>query len=184
MRSLRDFICIPKDDKRYENTKTVGGVNFIVNTTIENHKSTNRSAIVVDIPIFYNGDVKPGDEIIVHHNVFRMYYGYHESVRNGKSFIGNDLYAIDSQQYFMHRSPNGPWLAAEGYTFIEPVKIDDNRFDNSKFTPLHGKIFSSSIDGLKQGDLIITTPDCEYEFTIDGKLMYRVMNQDIVAKYE
>jgi len=48
--------------------------NLILNTEIYNHQYTNRLAKVVSIPIIGNTDIKPGDEVIIHHNVFRRWH--------------------------------------------------------------------------------------------------------------
>ena len=38
--------------------------------------------------------------------------------------------------------------------------------------------------GLKKGDLVGFKPNTSYEFTIDGKKLYRIMNHSITIKYE
>jgi len=38
--------------------------------------------------------------------------------------------------------------------------------------------------GLQEGDLVGFKPNTEYEFTIDGKKLYRIMNHSITIKYE
>ena len=48
----------------------IGGIDFIVNTSEENHKASNRFAEVISTPIKYTGPVKPGDILPVHHDEF------------------------------------------------------------------------------------------------------------------
>ncbi len=36
--------------------------------------------------------------------------------------------------------------------------------------------------GIKEGDEVAFQPESEYEFTIDGVLMYRIMSQFITVK--
>mgnify|MGYP003126744997 FL=1 len=69
MKSPYLFIAKPVNDTRYNNTKNIGGIDFIVNTSEENHKASNRFAEVISTPIKYTGPVKPGDILVVHHNV-------------------------------------------------------------------------------------------------------------------
>jgi len=73
MNSIYSFIIKPKE-KRYNNTKKVQNKNLILNTSIEDHNFVSRSAIVISVPKAFNTNIKPGDEIIVHHNVFRRFY--------------------------------------------------------------------------------------------------------------
>ena len=69
MKSPYLFIAKAIDGKRYNNTKKIGGIDFIVNTSEENHKASNRFATVISTPIKYTGPVKVGDTLVVHHNV-------------------------------------------------------------------------------------------------------------------
>ena len=73
MRSPFYFIVKPLDDKRYTNTKNIEGVEFVTNTSEENHKASNRQGVVVAVPLGYNGPIKIGDILLVHHNVFKFY---------------------------------------------------------------------------------------------------------------
>ena len=73
MKAPELFIVKPTGGTRYSNTKTIGGCEFIVNTSEEDHKFSNRFAIVQETPLGYKGKIKPGDTLLVHHNVFKFY---------------------------------------------------------------------------------------------------------------
>jgi hypothetical protein len=100
MKSPFYFIVKPYNDKRYDNTKKIGNVNFITSTSKEDHTSSNRYAIVVETPINYTGPVKPGDTLLVHHNVFKYYNDMQGREKSGKSFFKDDLFFIDNDQFF------------------------------------------------------------------------------------
>ena len=51
MRSPFYFIVRPTKGKRYNNSKEIGGVDFITSTSEENHMASNREAIVVSTPL-------------------------------------------------------------------------------------------------------------------------------------
>ena len=70
MKSVYNFVVTPKGD-RYNNTKKIGDTELILNTRIEEHKNINRKATVLAIPKYYKTNVKVGDEVIIHHNIFR-----------------------------------------------------------------------------------------------------------------
>ena len=72
MKSVYDFIISPKSS-RYNNTKKVGDKDLIINTEIYNHQYVSRNAIVKSIPIATPTKIQVGDEVIVHHNVFRRW---------------------------------------------------------------------------------------------------------------
>ena len=71
MKSPFSFIAKPVKGKRYNNTKNIGGIDFIISTSQEDHKFSNREAEVIECPINYDGPIKAGDTLLVHHNVFK-----------------------------------------------------------------------------------------------------------------
>ena len=73
MRSITGFIVSP-DGERYNNKINVGDKELIVNSEIQNHEYVNRLAIVKSTPIINNTDIKVGDIVVVHHNVFRRWH--------------------------------------------------------------------------------------------------------------
>ena len=70
MKSPYQFIVKPVKGKRYDNTKEIGDVDFIVSSSQEDHKVSNRFAEVVSTPNTYTGAIKPGDILLVDYNVF------------------------------------------------------------------------------------------------------------------
>lgn len=162
---------------------------MVSNVSTENHKATNRVAEVIATPIFYSGDIKPGDEILVNHNVFRIMYDGKGNVANSRSYLEDGLYALDKDQFYMYRKPGGDWIAVDGYCFVEPTKVgNDNVLNVSDKTDLHGVMRypdRSLIDQeCKKGDVVMFTPESEYEFDVNGKTLYRVYSHDIVCVYE
>ena len=73
MKSLYDFIVKPVGDK-YKNTVKISGKDVIINTKIENWKFVNRLAEVVETPLAFKTSIKKGDTIVIHQNVFRIFY--------------------------------------------------------------------------------------------------------------
>ena len=73
MKSLYQFIVKPLKE-RYDNIRQVDDKQLIINTSIENHSFVSKKAIVVSIPAAFDTDIKCGDEVYVHHNIFRRWY--------------------------------------------------------------------------------------------------------------
>lgn len=71
MKSPFYFIVEPVGGKSYDNVRDNG---LIVSSSKEDHKATNRFALVINTPIGYTGPVSIGDTVVVHHNVFRTYF--------------------------------------------------------------------------------------------------------------
>lgn len=182
MRAPTSFIVKPFEGKRYSNTMSLGGVDFIVSSSQEDHIVTNRYAEVVSCPNNYNGPVSPGDLLIVHHNVFRVYFDMRGRDRNGRSFLNEGTFLIDDDQWFGY-GREGDWKAKEGFTFVRPVPVVSDVYKNvASVEPLMGEVVFSS-DNYKNGDIISYIPESDYQFTVDGELMYRLYNSAITIKW-
>jgi len=72
MRGVFDFVVMPKED-RYNNTKTIDGKELILNTELQNHNFVSRIGIVMATPKTNSTGVREGDEVVLHHNVFRRF---------------------------------------------------------------------------------------------------------------
>ena len=185
MKSIYDFIISPKES-RYTNSKKVGGKTLIVNTEIYNHQYVSRNAIVKSTPMICDTDIKSGDEVIVHHNVFRRWLDIKGIERNSKSYIDENNYCVKQDQIFSYKR-NNKWLPVEGYCFVKPVKNKDT-YSNQQEEELVGVI--KQVDtrlkdfGIKENDLVGFIPNSEYEFVIDGQRLYRVLSNHISIKYE
>ena len=99
MKAPFDFVIEPKGN-RYNNTTKVGSSELILNTEIYNHQFVNRQAIVKSVPTAFETDIKTGDTIIIHHNVFRRWHNQHGEEKNSKSFFNEDIYLVKEDQIF------------------------------------------------------------------------------------
>ena len=180
MKSVYNFVVTPKGE-RYNNSKKVGDKELILNTEIYNHQYINREAIVLSVPIVGDTDIKPGDTVIVHHNVFRRWHNVQAVEKNSRSYFDENTYLVNFDQIFLYKRYN-KWLAPEGYCFVQPIK-DVDQFNIETEKPLVGIV--KYTDGtVNTGDLIGFKPSSEYEFIIDEKRLYRVLSNFITIKYE
>jgi len=85
MQSLFSFIVEPKNG-RYDNEVDIDGKKLIINTTMDDHKYVNRVGVVKSIPKIGKTNIKIGDEVIVHHNVFRRFYDVRGIEKNSSSY--------------------------------------------------------------------------------------------------
>ena len=179
MKSVYNFVVTPAKS-RYNNTKNIEGKELIVNTEIFNHQYVSREAIVKAIPTVGNTDIKVGDKVIVHHNVFRRWHNQHGIEKNSKSYIDEDTYLAQPDQIFLHKDTE--WQAQKGYCFVAPVKSTD-KLNVDKEKPLVGIV--KHTDGtVNKGDLIGFRPNSEYEFIINRQKLYRLLSKFITIKYE
>jgi len=180
MKSVYNFVVKPKG-QRYNNTKKFKGGELILNTDIFQHQYVNREAIVISTPIIGDTDIKPGDTVIVHHNVFRRWNDVKGIERNSKSYFNEDTYLINHDQIFLYKQKN-KWIAPKGYCFVIPLKAT-NQFNTESEKPLQG-IVKYSDGTVEVNDLVGFRPSSEYEFVVDGERLYRVLSNFITIKYE
>ena len=179
MKSVYNFVVTPVKS-RYNNTKDIGGKELIVNTEIFNHQYVSREAIVKAIPTVGDTDIKVGDKVIVHHNVFRRWHNQQGIEKNSRSYIDEQTYLVQPDQIFLYKDTE--WQAQKGYCFVAPVK-STNKLNVDKEKPLVGIV--KHTDGtVNKGDLIGFRPSSEYEFIIDGQKLYRLLSKFITIKYE
>ena len=185
MNSLFNFIVEPKGD-RYNNTKKVGDKELILNTEVYNHEYVNREAIVRVVPLTNDTDIKVGDTVLVHHNVFRRWHDVKGRERNSRSYYNEDSYVISIDQIFLYKS-DADWKPLNGFCFVKPI-ISKDVFEIRDEVPLVGILKYAEEDtlqhGLKIGDVVGFRPSSEYEFVVDGQRLYRVLSNFITIKYE
>ena len=185
MKSVTNFIIKPKET-RYNNIKKVGDKDLILNTEIFTHQNVSRNAIVLEVPTVGCTEVRQGDEVIVHHNVFRRWKDIKNREQNSKSFYKEDMYFVTPDQIFAYKR-NDVWRAVKGFSFIQPLENTD-KFSMDKEAPLKGVIKHIDPDLMDKdiylNSLVGFAPNSEYEFIIDGQRLYRVPTNAITIKYE
>ena len=180
MKSLYGFLIKPIGG-RYNNIKKVGDKELILNTDIYNHQYTNREAEVLSVPKIGETDIKVGDTVIVHHNVFRRWNDVKGREKNSRSYFDENTYLINYDQIFLYKRKD-KWIAPKGYCFVIPLKAID-QFNTESEKPLQG-IVKYSDGTVKVGDLVGYRPSSEYEFIVDGERLFRVLSNFITIKYE
>ena len=179
MKAYKDFIVSPIGE-RYNNSKKIGDKELVLNTEIYNHQFVNRSAIVIDTPLLFESPLKQGDEIIVHHNIFRRWNDVKGREKNSRSYWKDNKYIISKDQIFLYK--RGDWIAMPGFSFVKPLQAI-NSFNTEEERPLIG-IIKYSDGTFQKNELVGFKPNSEYEFVIDGERLYRVLNNFITIKYE
>ena len=108
MRSLYNYII--STNSRYDNKVSVGSKELILNTEIteRDYLFVNRIGTVINAPINIKTPIESGNEVIVHHNVFRRWYDVRGNERNSGNYIKEDTYTVSEEQIFAYKQ-NGKW---------------------------------------------------------------------------
>jgi len=179
MDGYKDFIVSPIGE-RYNNVKRIDDKELILNTEIFNHQYINRLAKVVSIPLLYKTPISVGDEVIIHHNVFRRWHDVKGREKNSRSYWKEDKYIISKDQIYLYKKAS--WSAMPGYSFVKPI-VSNDKFVKETERSLIG-IIKYNDGTFHINTLVGFTPNSEYEFVINGERLYRVLNKFITIKYE
>ena len=107
MNSIYDFIVKPTNE-RYNNKIKVGEKTLIINSNIEDHKMVSRHATVVSVPLAYKSNIKKGDQIIIHHNIFRRWYDIRGKQRNSSQYLKMIFIFVNLIKYiYIKKANNG-----------------------------------------------------------------------------
>ena len=181
MKSLYSFIVKPFED-RYNNTKKVNDKELIINSSIENHIFVSKKAVVVSTPAAYTTEIKVGDEVYIHHNIFRRWYDQKGRERNSSTYFKDDMCFCSPEQIYMYNS-----IPHLDYCFVKPI-LNNHFLENRKEEPNVGivKYTNKTLEalGITPGTLITFTPNSEFEFIIDGERLYCMKSNDIALTHE
>ena len=185
MKSLYDFIIKPLGD-RYENEIKIGDKTLVLNTKIESFKSVNNLAVVIETPKAFKTNIQKGDIVLIHHNVFRVFYDMKGVKKNSRSYFKNDLYFCAVDQIYLYKNTED-WKSFGDRCFVMPLKNEDI-LTNDKEQKLIGilKYGNNSLKALNinPGDVVGFTPNSEWDFIVDEQRVFCMKSNDIVIKYE
>ena len=179
MKAYKEFVVSPIGE-RYNNSKKVGDKELVLNAEIFNHQFINRKAKIIATPLLFSSPINVGDEVIVHHNVFRRWYDVKGIEKNSRSYWKEDKYFVSEDQIFLYKQKE--WKAMSGFSFVKPLK-SINKYNIKDERPLIG-IVKYSDGTFNKEELVGFRPSSEYEFIIDNERLYRVLNKFITIKYE
>ena len=179
MQSLYSFIIQPKNG-RYTNEVEVGDKKLIVNTTMDDHKFVNRVGVVMSVPLIGDTDLSVGDEVIVHHNVFRRFYNMKGKEQNSRSYFKEDLYFCSADQIYMYNNK-----AFLDRCFVKPLVSNDLLLKTKPNTGIL-KYGNKKLEklGIFENDLVSFPNHGKWEFIIGKELLYCMKSKDILLKHE
>lgn len=185
MKSPHFFLIKPKGDE-YQNDIEIAGQKITVNSTVEDHRHVNRFAEVLEVPIHYEGPIKKGDTLVVHHNIFRIYYDMKGRPRKSPNYFKEGVYLIEPLQFYLYH--NGTeWNAVDEYCFVKPIDKENSYLHEEGEEENTGVMVYSNQTlesrGVKSGDKVHFTKNSEYEFVVNDERIYRMNTRDICVAY-
>ncbi len=186
MKGMYDFIVEPLG-KRYNNTVDIEGIDLVVNTSIESFKSVNNIGVVLALPKAFKTDISIGDQIMIHHNVFRRFYDMRGNEKNSRSYLNENMYLCAFDQIYLYKKDGGDWITFGDRCFVKPI-CSTNEFDTDLEEPHIGivKYDNKKLNsiGIKNEMLVTFKPESEFEFIVDNQRLYCMKSNNIVIKHE
>ena len=181
MHSVFNYLVEPKGS-RSTGKKNIEGQELLLNTELQNHEYVNRIGTILSLPLVtVYKELKEGDDVIVHHNVFRRFRDVRGKEKDSKNYLSENVYLVQPDQVYAYKR-NNEWKALEGFVFVMPIN-ETRMFSVNDERPLIGIVKYSNGEFEKE-QLIGFRPNSEYEFIIEGQRLYRVPVNSITIKYE
>jgi len=180
VRAVYNYLVSPVGE-RTTSKRNVEGGELLLNTELQNHQYVNRVGTVLAVPMIGGLNLSVGDEVILHHNIFRRFRDIKGKEKNSKNYYKEDVYFVQPDQIYAYKRGND-WEAIKGFCFIKPIK-ETKMFSDSFEKPFIG-IVKYGDEHVKKGSLVGFKPGAEYEFIIEGQRLYRVPTNLITIEYE
>lgn len=180
-------ICVkPKDNNQYINELKIGDSDLIVNTTIDDAENVQPIGVVVSLPIHYKGELKVSDEVLIHHNVFRITSNDKGIPMESIFHFKDNFFFIDEELVYMYIR-DGKINAYNDNVFIEPISYEDY-WEGPKLEERKG-IVKFSNEKLKSIGVVENTKIhfrkfCEANYKVFGMNLYKMKNNRIMAIIE
>ena len=170
------------------------GQQLAVNNSIDSVEHLNREGTIIDAP--KGAIVSKGDKVLFHHNICRNTFGLKGKRRRSNFHINANNYFIPFTEIFMvkYKNKKAKWEAVDPVVFIEPLPVVNKTLPNGlvvledsykEMKDLIGKVAFPNKQllslGVKEGDMVSFEEYSEHEYTIEGKVYYKMKTKDILG---
>jgi hypothetical protein len=184
-----NYLIVEIDEAYNNEVEILEGESLVVNSTIENVTYISRRAKVLEAPDFII--LEKGDEVIVHHNIFRLRNDTKGHKIQSDFHLESNKYFVPLTEIFLYKRGQD-WISLEPYVFVKPIKLRLEetllvgiKKDYKGMENRRGIIGFNNKDLIKQGvrvgDEVLFSKNSEYEFKIDGEVYYKMNTKDILA---
>lgn len=184
-----NYLIVELDEAYNNEVEMSDNKSIIVNSTIESVAHISRKAKVIEAPNFVI--LKEGDEVIIHHNIFRLRRDVSGKIVPSNYYLEDNMYFVPLTEVFMYKR-DSEWVSLEPYVFIKPIPLREEGEVLLNIKKEHkGREHQKGIisfnnkelvrQGVKVGDEVSFSKNSEYEFEIDGEVYYKMKTSDILA---
>lgn len=183
MRTPFQFVISPINNEQYINTIKSGNSELVINTSIEDAQDVQRIGEVISCPFNYKGVIRPGDLVVVQHNVFRITFDDWGVPRQSTNHIKDNLFAVTSDIIYMVIR-DGVKIASDDYIFVEPIVEEDFWLGKQELENVGiAKYVNKELErqGVFSGTKVAFGKSAKYLFEIFGEKLFLMRNKKILA---
>ncbi|WP_062057416.1 hypothetical protein [Aquimarina longa] len=203
MRGIHEFIIEVKEPLVHK--QKLGNTEIYIDPFFDQTRHTNRIGKVISSPIALDTDIDVGDEVLIVHTVLmsQIYRGQRaDSIYLLDKERG--YYRLENSLIIMYRKNHKSiWKCNDINVMVTPIKakksdykigdliLPDNFYNTKIECNTHGYLKQYGIvtflnkdiekQGVNIGDTIFFTAYSDYEFRVDGQILYCMDNRDILA---
>lgn len=185
MQVLRHFIVhVPK---AVNDTMTLGDTEIFVDSRFNPFQHRVMAGEVVSVPSKYDTGVSVGDTLYFHHHVVMTPQLFDKE---------KDLYIVNydpqgghNTQAYLYKDKNGKLTAIQDWVFLDPIKEEGLKssvievFTNEAPANRRGKVKFPSVAlgeyGIEVGDVVYFVKNADYEMTIEGEKIWRMLHTSL-----
>ena len=201
MTSIYDFIVeIPKSHTD-EVTLEKSGLVLKYDVRFNQGEHTNRIGKVISCPAKLNTVIKEGYTVLIDKNLV-TFQVHSDSLTNKSVFLVDaekGWYRVPPNMIYLYKETiHADWVCPAPYVFVKPLKsenvkskgglvisaFDDYKGNKEQYGIVKYLNNQARNFNLKEGDKVFYKKDREYEFKIDGEILYHMDNSDVLATVE
>ena len=200
MKPMYEFIVeIPKS---HDDELKIKGTDVVLKLDVRHNQGerTIREGKIVAVPTKFDTRLDVDDIVIIDKNIL-TFQVHSDSLINKSQFLIDEekgWYRVPLDMIYLYKKNNkDEWNCPAPYLFVRPIKSTQQKkgdiiykgFDDYKgYKEQYGTVEilneAAKATGLKKGDMVYYKKDREYEFTVDGELLYHMDNEDVLVIVE
>ena len=197
MKTIGNNVYISLEKESEDEVQFKDGTTIKINTTYDVYGYARQFGIArhMNSSVTEKYGIRPGDKVYFHHFIPKSKTMQDYDVSNGEMIDGENLYRAhidDSYVTIYAYVRDGEVFPINHWVFVEPIMKDIPKSSSGIYLGTApeeeknmGRLVHINDDareiGMSVGDKVMFTKDSEYPITVEGKKLYRMRNDDIMA---
>jgi len=197
MKPIFEFIVeIPKSHN--DEVVFASGLKLKFDTRYNQGQHVNRIGKVVAVPLKFESKIREGFIVLIDKNLV-TYQVYNDTEINKSVFlvdVEKGWYRVAANMIYLYKeNMEADWVCPSPFMFLAPIKneiqttesglehkaTEDYKGNKPQYGTVEFLNEKAQEMGIQKGDTVYYKKDREYEFVVDGKLLYHMETDDVLA---